>query len=66
MTDTDETIPPSPCVGICIVGAEGFCIGCYRTREELQAWWTASPAEKRAIIARCRERAEREGPPPPP
>ncbi|MBM4197639.1 MAG: DUF1289 domain-containing protein [Gammaproteobacteria bacterium] len=50
---------PSPCVGICIVGAEGHCIGCFRDRKELQAWWIAGGDEKRAILARCTERAAR-------
>jgi len=51
---------PSPCVGICIVGAEGYCIGCFRTRDELADWGQASPAARRAILARClqRQRAE--------
>jgi predicted Fe-S protein YdhL (DUF1289 family) len=48
---------PSPCVGICIIGVSGLCLGCSRTVDELQRWWTASPAEKRAILERCRERA---------
>jgi uncharacterized protein len=53
---TPEPDVPSPCVGICIIGVEGLCLGCLRTRDELQDWWTASPAEKRAILDRCRER----------
>lgn len=49
---------PSPCVGICIVGSAGHCIGCFRTREELARWWTATADEKRSILERCRARAE--------
>lgn len=48
---------PSPCAGICIVGAEGVCIGCFRTRDEIRDWWNATPEEKRAILRRSRERA---------
>lgn len=51
-----ETDPPSPCVGICIIGSDGFCIGCFRSRADVQEWWIATPAEKRAILARCAER----------
>lgn len=46
----------SPCIGICIVGGEGYCIGCFRTRDELAEWWTATPARKRAILDCCRQR----------
>jgi predicted Fe-S protein YdhL (DUF1289 family) len=58
VTGTAEV--PTPCVGICIVGAEGWCIGCYRDRDELKAWWSATAAQKLDILARCRERAARE------
>lgn len=49
----------SPCVGICAIGADGLCIGCFRSVAELSAWTSASPAEQRAILARCRERQAR-------
>ena len=30
----------SPCVGVCAIDeTNGFCQGCYRTIEEIQAWW---------------------------
>ncbi len=51
---------PSPCVGICIVGAAGWCIGCFRDRTELRAWSLASVAEKQRILERCRERQRQE------
>jgi uncharacterized protein len=54
-----ESYIPSPCVGICIIGAAGFCIGCFRARDELQRWWTATTAEKLAILACCRQREVR-------
>lgn len=51
---------PSPCVGICCIGHDGLCFGCYRTRAELSAWGTASEAEKREILARCRVREQKQ------
>jgi hypothetical protein len=66
-----EEDPPSPCVGICIIGADGWCIGCFRTRDDVQEWWIATPAARRAILASCAERqrmeesAERESNPTP-
>lgn len=49
---------PSPCVGICCIGADGLCFGCFRTRAELSAWPRATEAEKRAIVDRCRVRQQ--------
>jgi hypothetical protein len=53
----------SPCVGICCIGADGLCFGCFRTRAELSAWGKATEAEKREILERCRARQQ---PPPAP
>ena len=63
MTDTNqEPLAPvaSPCVGICCIGHDGLCFGCYRNRAELSAWGTASETEKREILARCRERLQQQ------
>lgn len=47
-----EPIPPSPCLGICIMDPRTRqCRGCLRTVEEIARWYEATPAEKRAIIA---------------
>jgi hypothetical protein len=47
---------PSPCVGICCIGGDGLCFGCYRNRAELSAWRTASESEKREILVQCQLR----------
>jgi predicted Fe-S protein YdhL (DUF1289 family) len=48
-----ETQPASPCLGICLMDpATRMCRGCLRTVEEIRAWYEASAAEKRAILAR--------------
>ena len=63
MTDAfhEPTTPvPSPCVGICCIGHDGLCFGCYRNRAELSAWGRASETEKREILARCRERLQQQ------
>jgi hypothetical protein len=59
-TSTNEAPVPSPCVGICCIGYDGLCFGCYRNRAELSAWGTASEAEKREILVRCRERLQQQ------
>jgi uncharacterized protein len=53
--------PVSPCLGICLMDpATRMCRGCFRTIEEIAGWYTATAAEKRAILARLA--ARRQGP----
>ena len=57
-----EPSPVSPCVGICLMDpATRTCRGCLRTVEEIALWYTASAAEKRAILARLAARAAAAG-----
>lgn len=49
----DDATPPSPCLGICLMDPRTrMCRGCWRTIDEIAGWYTADPAEKRAILAR--------------
>jgi predicted Fe-S protein YdhL (DUF1289 family) len=51
--DSNDPIPPSPCLGICLMDpATRTCRGCLRTIDEIAGWLDASAAEKRAILAR--------------
>jgi uncharacterized protein len=53
---------PSPCVGICRLDpAEGVCIGCLRTTDEIEAWPDASPAEQFQIVLQLRIRRRQRG-----
>ncbi len=66
MPDVPEPTPTSPCLGICLMDpAARRCRFCLRTIAEIAGWYDASPAEKRAILARLaarrREAAEGEG-----
>lgn len=47
---------PSPCRGICQSNDQGYCRGCFRTRDERFNWLKFSDAEKRNIIRLCRQR----------
>jgi uncharacterized protein len=57
-----ELVPPepadvaSPCVGVCVIGANGLCEGCARTLDEIAGWSAASSEERRAILAALRVR----------
>jgi hypothetical protein len=41
---------PSPCVDICRLDAQGLCVGCRRTIEEISEWSRASEARRREIL----------------
>ena len=49
--------PASPCLGICLMDPRTqTCRGCLRTIEEIAGWYSASSAEKRAILERLEQR----------
>lgn len=47
----------SPCVGVCKIGDEGFCLGCYRSAFEVRFWMKFPDPRKREIKAECKMRA---------
>lgn len=50
---------PNPCRGLCQANARGYCLGCFRNREERFGWQGFSDAKKRNVLRRCtlRQRA---------
>jgi uncharacterized protein len=57
MVTAIDAPPASPCLGICLMDpATRMCRGCLRTIDEIRAWYEASAAEKRAILARLDQR----------
>ena len=52
----DKTVD-SPCIQVCSYDEEEeFCIGCYRTKEELQDWLIMTRAQKLKILKKIEER----------
>lgn len=50
----------SPCINYCKYDAEhGFCLGCYRTLEEISIWTRISDDEKSDILSFCYERKQK-------
>ena len=47
---------PSPCIGVCQSGPRGYCVGCFRSREERQHWHDVDDATKRVIVKACNRR----------
>jgi predicted Fe-S protein YdhL (DUF1289 family) len=41
---------PSPCVYVCRLDAQGLCMGCRRSLDEIAEWPRASEARRRAIL----------------
>ncbi|MBD8899176.1 DUF1289 domain-containing protein [Rhodanobacter sp. DHG33] len=42
--------PATPCIGVCQLDAQGYCIGCRRTIEEIGRWRSMSDAERLRVM----------------
>jgi hypothetical protein len=43
---------PSPCISTCALDAAGaFCVGCFRTLDEIAAWSVLDADARRAVLA---------------
>ena len=52
----DKTVE-SPCTNVCKYDTkEEFCIGCYRTKQELQDWWIMTREQKLKTLKKLEER----------
>ena len=52
--------PPSPCIGVCVINPQTqLCDGCFRTLDEIAAWWDYPPEHKRAVLAQVETRLAR-------
>ncbi|MBT1443614.1 DUF1289 domain-containing protein [Shewanella sp. JM162201] len=50
---------PSPCINVCQSDNRGFCLGCFRSRDERFNWQQMSDAQKMETIRLCRDRKKR-------
>jgi len=50
---------PSPCIDICQSNSRGFCLGCYRSRDERFRWLKMDTAEKKRVLILCQQRKKR-------
>ncbi len=49
--------PPSPCIGVCVINPQTqLCDGCFRTLDEIAAWWDYTPDQKRGVLAQTEAR----------
>ena len=50
----DKTVV-SPCIQVCTYEEEEeFCIGCHRTKQELQNWWIMTREQKLEVLKKLR------------
>ncbi|AEE21957.1 DUF1289 domain-containing protein [Paraglaciecola sp. Hal342] len=49
----------SPCIGVCQAGPRGYCLGCYRSREERLHWVKLEDEVKSKIVKACALRKKR-------
>jgi len=60
MADVACNLEPveSPCVNICRLDANGYCVGCFRTGQEIADWLSYTPQRRRELMQRLPARAE--------
>ncbi len=58
MSDNIEKEVATPCIGVCMVdeAGSGLCQGCYRTLDEIKAWWNMTPQEQRDLLVALQQR----------
>lgn len=53
--------PRSPCIKLCSLDEQGYCIGCLRTAGEIGRWTSMSAAEQWRVVAEIEKRRELTG-----
>lgn len=55
--------PRSPCISVCqLDDRTGWCIGCYRTIDEIRDWIVMAPEERHKVLERLAERRQQAAP----
>ena len=51
----------SPCIDVCSMDdSTGLCLGCYRTMNEIQQWWSLNNLQKQALVEQANARQEQQ------
>jgi predicted Fe-S protein YdhL (DUF1289 family) len=59
MTDTDDHANISnPCIGICAMDENGFCVGCLRTDDERSQWYIETTEWRETVLKEIEKREE--------
>lgn len=49
----------NPCINVCQSDNRGYCLGCFRSRDERFNWAKMTPQEKRRVLELCKNRNKR-------
>lgn len=50
---------PSPCIRRCETDSKGYCLGCFRSREERFNWLKMTSSQQKDVIRLCKQRKYR-------
>ncbi|MGB0893877.1 MAG: DUF1289 domain-containing protein [Parashewanella sp.] len=50
---------PNPCINVCQNNNRGYCLGCFRSRQERFDWQKYSQLEKIEVNRLCKQRKKR-------
>lgn len=54
-----ERTIPSPCISVCLLDdTDSFCIGCYRTVDELRDWCIMTAEQKIKVLEELKTRSD--------
>lgn len=57
MSENTQQEIQSPCIGVCSMDdTTGYCHGCYRTIDEIKAWWDLSQDDQQNLLTALDER----------
>jgi predicted Fe-S protein YdhL (DUF1289 family) len=49
----------TPCIGVCTVDDKtGFCMGCFRSLEEIQNWWDMTDQQRSEVMQKLDQRMQ--------
>ena len=46
----------SPCISICSMNDDGYCVGCYRTLDEISGWLEMGHTQRTEVLRMLNER----------
>ena len=49
----------NPCIGVCQTDERGYCLGCFRSRQERFNWQKMTSTEQQEVLRLCRDRSRR-------
>lgn len=47
---SEDSNVDSPCIGVCTLHSTGYCIGCWRSMDEISNWLTFSQPQRQAMM----------------